>query len=132
MLQRSHPQGSGVGDGLPLRAAIAGTLLLNEDHAARGRGVRSDAGRRCRFAGSPEGRALLGLEPESYEIVRRLGAGADFDLFEATHPRLPGRHAIELYKSIGPGPGPDATRAFCADVATVAGLHHPNVVAAVD
>jgi eukaryotic-like serine/threonine-protein kinase len=69
----------------------------------------------------------LSGEGQSYRLGRRLKAGSTGDVFETTHPLLPGPCAIKIVRPELVD-RPEAVEAFRADVNTVAALRHPHIV----
>jgi len=68
---------------------------------------------------------------ESYRLGKRLRAGRSGEVYEATHPRLPGRYGIKIFP---PEMAADAQalRLFRAELEAIAAAHHPNIVQIVE
>src|SRR5262245_55205712 len=63
---------------------------------------------------------------ESYRLGRRIEREGGGEVYEATHPRLPGRFAIRMLpEALNAGVVP--TEALRNDALQVASLRHPNV-----
>ena len=64
---------------------------------------------------------------ESYRLGRRLTSGSTGDVYEAAHPRLPGRYAIKILRPIL-AQSAEAVLMFRTEVEAVSALRHPNIV----
>ena len=67
----------------------------------------------------------------NYRLGQRLGAGTTGDIYEATHPSMPGRLAVKVLRP-GLAQVPEAVKTYLAEVALVASLKHPGLVQVVD
>jgi tRNA A-37 threonylcarbamoyl transferase component Bud32 len=68
---------------------------------------------------------------ETYQIVRRIGAGGMGEIYEATHLRLAGRYAIKLLRP-EIATTPEALARFKREAMVTSALRHPNIVQVVD
>src|SRR4051812_45064728 len=64
---------------------------------------------------------------QTYRLGRRLKAGSTGDVFETSHPLLPGPCAIKILRR-DLVDRPEALEAYRADVEAVSALRHPNIV----
>jgi serine/threonine-protein kinase len=68
---------------------------------------------------------------DAYRLGERLHAGSAGDVYEAAHPWLPGRYAIKiLHPSLTQMP--EAVDEFRDELATIAGLRHPNIAQTIE
>src|SRR4051812_19628783 len=68
---------------------------------------------------------------ESYPLGRRLKSGSSGDVYETTHPLLPGPCAIKILRA-ELVTNPDVFEAFREDLEEVAALGHPNIVRVIE
>src|SRR3954466_3002223 len=68
---------------------------------------------------------------EAYPLGRRLSSGTSGDVFETTHPLLPGPCAIKILRPELVS-SPAVFEAFRADLEAVAALGHPNIVRVIE
>jgi serine/threonine protein kinase len=66
-------------------------------------------------------------EGQSYRLGRRLKGGSTGDVFETSHPLLPGACAIKILRPELVDQ-PEALQGFRADLEAVSALRHPNIV----
>ncbi len=68
---------------------------------------------------------------ESYRLGRKLAADGLAEVYEATHPRLPGRYTIKMFRT-PMARDAEALRLFRAEVEAVAALRHPNLLQVIE
>src|SRR4051794_5789105 len=68
---------------------------------------------------------------EAYPLGRRLSSGTSGDIFETTHPLLPGPCAIKILRPELVS-SPDVFDAFRADLEAVSALGHPNILRVIE
>jgi eukaryotic-like serine/threonine-protein kinase len=68
---------------------------------------------------------------ETYEVVRRVGAGGMGEVYEARHARLPGRFAVKVLAARVAAGSPEFRR-FRREAEIASTLRHPNLVQVVD
>jgi serine/threonine-protein kinase len=61
-----------------------------------------------------------------YRLGRRLDRGGADEVYEADHPTLPGRFAVEIHRR-ALAAGPQAADAFRREAAVVSSLRHPHI-----
>lgn len=69
--------------------------------------------------------------PDAYRLGRRLRSGRTGDVYEATHPRLPGRYALKILRA-DLVPDAEVLAGFRAEVEALAALRHPNIVEVIE
>jgi hypothetical protein len=70
-------------------------------------------------------------EGQMYRLGRRLEAGSTGDVFETSHPLLPGPCAIKVLRPELVD-GTESLEAFRADLEAVSALRHPNIVQVIE
>ncbi len=73
----------------------------------------------------------LGGRTDTYRLIRRLRSSPTGELFEAAHPRLPGRYVIKILNRNLMG-NPQVLTGFRAEVERTIALRHPNIVQVVE
>ena len=68
---------------------------------------------------------------DTYQVVRRVGAGGMGEVYEARHARLPGRFAVKVLAARVDADSPEFRR-FRREAEIASSLRHPNLVQVVD